>query len=352
MITFEDLLKKASEMNASDVHLTVGIPPVMRINGNLVPFGEDKFTPKEIERCVKEILNEEQLNKYNEFGEIDLSYSLNGVGRFRINVFRQRGSNAIALRTVPLQVPTLDKLGMPQLIKDLTKKARGLILVTGPTGSGKSTTLAAMINEINSTRSTHIITLEDPIEYLHKHKKSIVNQREIGYDTKSYANALRASLREDPDIILIGEMRDLETISIALTAAETGHLVLSTLHTMGVSKSIDRIVDVFPPYQQQHIKIQLAAVLEGVVYQQLIPKADGNGRVAALEMMVATPAIKNLIREGKTYQIDSTIQTGGKYGMKTMDMSLVELYKSGTISYDDAMAYAVDSDIMSRLINL
>lgn len=352
MVTFEDLLKKASEMNASDVHLTVGIPPVMRINGNLVPFGEDKFTPKEIERCVKEILNEDQLNKYNEFGEIDLSYSLNGVGRFRINVFRQRGSSAIALRTVPLQVPTLDKLGMPQIIKDLTKKTRGLILVTGPTGSGKSTTLAAMINEINSTRSTHIITLEDPIEYLHKHKKSIVNQREIGYDTKSYANALRASLREDPDIILIGEMRDLETISIALTAAETGHLVLSTLHTMGVSKSIDRIVDVFPPYQQQHIKIQLAAVLEGVIYQQLIPKADENGRVAALEMMIATPAIKNLIREGKTYQIDSTIQTGGKYGMKTMDMSLVELYKSGVISYDDAMTYAVDSDIMSRLINL
>lgn len=352
MITFEDLLKKASEMNASDVHLTVGIPPIMRINGNLVPFGEDKFTPKEIEKCVKEILNEDQLDKYNEFGEIDLSYSLNGVGRFRINIFRQRGSSAIALRTVPLQVPTLDKLGMPQIIKDLTKKTRGLILVTGPIGSGKSTTLAAMINEINSTRSTHIITLEDPIEYLHKHKKSIVNQREIGYDTKSYASALRASLREDPDIILIGDIRDLETISIALTAAETGHLVLSTLYTMGASKSIDRIVDVFPPYQQQHIRIQLAAVLEGVIYQQLIPKADGNGRVAALETMIATPAIKNLIREGKTYQIDSTIQTGGKYGMKTMDMSLVELYKSGVINYDDAMAYAVDRDIMSRMINL
>ena len=352
MITFEDLLKKASEMNASDVHLTVGIPPIMRINGNLVPFGEDKFTPKEIEKCVKEILNEDQLDKYNEFGEIDLSYSLNGVGRFRINIFRQRGSSAIALRTVPLQVPTLDKLGMPQIIKDLTKKTRGLILVTGPTGSGKSTTLAAMINEINSTRSTHIITLEDPIEYLHKHKKSIVNQREIGYDTKSYASALRASLREDPDIILIGDIRDLETISIALTAAETGHLVLSTLYTMGASKSIDRIVDVFPPYQQQHIRIQLAAVLEGVIYQQLIPKADGNGRVAALETMVATSAIRNLIREGKTYQIDSTIQTGGKYGMKTMDMSLVELYKSGVINYDDAMAYAADREIMSRLINL
>ncbi|HBG38180.1 MAG TPA: type IV pili twitching motility protein PilT, partial [Clostridiaceae bacterium] len=194
--------------------------------------------------------------------------------------------------------------------------------------------------------------LEDPIEYLHKHKKSIVNQREIGYDTKSYASALRASLREDPDIILIGDIRDLETISIALTAAETGHLVLSTLYTMGASKSIDRIVDVFPPYQQQHIRIQLAAVLEGVIYQQLIPKADGNGRVAALETMIATPAIKNLIREGKTYQIDSTIQTGGKYGMKTMDMSLVELYKSGVINYDDAMAYAVDRDIMSRMINL
>jgi len=352
MITFEDLLKKASEMNASDVHLTVGIPPIMRINGNLVPFGEDKFTPKEIEKCVKEILNEDQLDKYNEFGEIDLSYSLNGVGRFRINIFRQRGSNAIALRTVPLQMPTLDKLGMPQIIKDLTKKTRGLILVTGPTGSGKSTTLAAMINEINSTRSAHIITLEDPIEYLHKHKKSIVNQREIGYDTKSYASALRASLREDPDIILIGDIRDLETISIALTAAETGHLVLSTLYTMGASKSIDRIVDVFPPYQQQHIRIQLAAVLEGVIYQQLIPKADGNGRVAALETMVATSAIRNLIREGKTYQIDSTIQTGGKYGMKTMDMSLVELYKSGVINYDDAMAYAADREIMSRLINL
>lgn len=351
MIPFQELLAKTVELNASDLHITVGIPPTMRINGNLLPYGNERLTPKEVEEYTKYVLTEEQYQKYISIGEIDLSYSVQGIGRFRVNIFRQRGSDAMALRTVALQMPTLEKLSMPPVIKNLCKKTRGLILVTGPTGSGKSTTLAAMINEINNTRSGHIITLEDPIEYLHKHKKSIVNQREIGYDTKSYAAALRSALREDPDVILVGEMRDLETISIAITAAETGHLVMSTLHTIGASKTIDRIVDVFPPHQQQQIKVQLSAVIEGIISQQLITRADGEGRVCALEIMVATPAIRNLIREGKTHQIDSAVQTGGKHGMKTMDMSLVELYKKGIITYDDAMTYCVDKDIMERLIN-
>lgn len=351
MIPFHELLNKAVELNASDLHITVGIPPTMRINGRLIPYGSEKLSPKDVEEYVKVVLTQEQYQNYISLGEIDLSYSIQGIGRFRVNIFRQRGSDAMALRTVALQMPTLEKLGMPQVVKSLCQKTRGLILVTGPTGSGKSTTLAAMINEINNNRSGHIITLEDPIEYLHKHKKSIVNQREIGHDTKSYSAALRAALREDPDVILVGEMRDLETISIAITAAETGHLVMSTLHTIGASKTIDRIVDVFPPHQQQQIKVQLSAVLEGIISQQLITRADGEGRVCALEIMVATPAIRNLIREGKTHQIDSAVQTGGKYGMKTMDMSLVELYKKGIITYGEAMTYCVDKDIMERLIN-
>lgn len=352
MLKFQELLEKVVEIGASDLHITVGIPPTARVNGSLVQITDEKLTTEMAEHYVKEVLSEEQYKKYLEVGELDFSYSIQGVGRFRVNAFRQRGSDAMALRAVAAQVPTLEKLNMPSVLKELTNKTRGLILVTGPTGSGKSTTLAAMINEINQNRSCHIITLEDPIEYLHKHKKSIVNQREIGHDSKSYANALRAALREDPDVILVGEMRDLETISIAITAAETGHLVLSTLHTIGASKTVDRIVDVFPPYQQQQIKVQLSAVLEGVISQQLIKRADGNGRVCAMEIMVATPAIRNLIREGKTHQIDSAVQTGAKYGMKTMDMSLVELYKKGLITYEDALNYSVDRDIVMRLINL
>ncbi|SQB91677.1 twitching motility protein [Clostridium tetanomorphum] len=253
---------------------------------------------------------------------------------------------------VGLKVPTLSDLNFPPIIKELTSKQRGLVIVTGPTGSGKSTTLAAMINEINANRAAHIVTLEDPIEYLHKHNKSIINQREIGKDTKSYANALKSVLREDPDVILVGEMRDLETISVAITAAETGHLVFSTLHTIGAAKTVDRIIDVFPPYQQQQIKVQLAAVLKGVISQQLIPKIDGNGRVAALEVMVSTPAIQNMIREGKTHQIESSIQTGAKHGMKTMDMCLAELYKKELISYEDAMTYSVDKEMLTRIISL
>jgi len=281
---------------------------------------------------------------------MDTSYSISGLGRFRANIYKQRGGDAIALRVVSLKVPTLKELDFESAVRELTNKQRGLVLVTGPTGSGKSTTLAAMINEINHNRTAHIITLEDPIEYLHKHNKSIVNQREIGKDSRNYKSALKAILREDPDVILVGEMRDLETISIAITAAETGHLVLSTLHTIGAAKTIDRIVDVFPPFQQQQVKIQLAGVLQGIISQQLLPKVGDDGRVAALEIMTITPAIQNLIREGKTHQIESAVQTGSKYGMKTMDMAIAELYRQGQITKEVALTYAIDKDILTRMI--
>lgn len=351
LITLSELLEITVRENASDLHLTVGIYPTIRVNGELKKLGDKKLTASHTENYVKEILGD-KYHLYEETGEIDTSLSLSGIGRFRVNAYKQRGSHAVAIRAVALKVPTLNELKMPSVVKELTKRKRGLVLVTGPTGSGKSTTLAAMINEINSTRAAHIITLEDPIEYLHKHNKSIINQREIGKDTRSYKAALRSALREDPDVILIGEMRDLETISIAVTAAETGHLVLSTLHTIGAAKTIDRIIDVFPPHQQEQIKIQLSAVLQGIISQQLIPKADGKGRIAAMEIMVMNSAIQNLIREGKTHQIQSSIQTGMKYGMKTMDMNLVELYKQGLVSYEDIITASIDKDIINRMIQI
>jgi twitching motility protein PilT len=351
MYALKELLSTTIEMEASDLHLTVGLVPTIRINGSLKRIGDHKLTPTELKEFSKEIL-EDKYAEYNDLGEMDTSYSLAGIGRFRVNIFKQRNSDAIAIRVIALKIPTLDELKHPKVIKELIKKQRGLILVTGPTGSGKSTTLAAIINEINNTREAHIITLEDPIEYLHKHGKSIINQREIGKDSKSYQNALKAILREDPDVILVGEMRDLETISIAITAAETGHLVFSTLHTIGAAKTIDRIIDVFPPHQQQQIRVQLAAVLQGVISQQLVPTVDNKGRVSSLEIMVSTPGIQNLIREGKTHQIESAIQTGGKYGMKTMDMALGELYKKGQIDLETALTYAVDNETIKRIMML
>lgn len=351
MYNLKELLEKTIELNASDLHLTTGIPPVIRLNGKLIVIGEENLNEDTMAKFAKEILGD-KFDEYNEIGEADISYALADKCRFRVNVFKQSNKDAIALRVLSLKIPSLDELNHPNILKELIKKQRGLILVTGPTGSGKSTTLAAMINEINKTRSAHIITLEDPIEYVHNHQKCIINQREIGKDTKSYGNALRAVLREDPDVILVGEMRDLETISIAITAAETGHLVLSTLHTIGAAKTIDRIIDVFPPYQQQQIKIQLASVLQGIISQQLVPSIDGTKRFAALETMVITPAIQNQIREGKTYQIESAIQTGSKYGMKTMDMSLGELVRNGDISKETAILYSVDKEILEKMIML
>ncbi|SUY47351.1 twitching motility protein [Clostridium putrefaciens] len=351
LLDLNKLLEITTKMQASDLHLTVGVSPTVRINGRLKSIDEDKLSQYETEKYAKDILGE-LYEEYLKKGELDISYSVAGLGRFRANVFKQRGSSALAIRTISLKVPTLKELAHPPIIKELINKKRGLILVTGPTGSGKSTTLAAMINEINNSREAHIITLEDPIEYLHKHNKSIINQREIGKDSISYKNALRAILREDPDVILVGEMRDLETISIAITAAETGHLVLSTLHTIGATKTIDRIVDVFPPHQQQQIKIQLASVLQGIISQQLIEKSDKQGRVAVLETMVVTAAVQNMIREGKTHQIESSIQTGSKYGMKSMDMALAELYKKGIITNEVALNYCIDKELLTRMLLL
>jgi twitching motility protein PilT len=346
-----ELLETTIRKKASDLHLVTGIPPVLRINGNLIRMDEAKLSPQDTEKFAKQILGDD-FDSINERGEMDLSYSVSGLGRFRVNVYKQRGTVALAIRVVGARIPEIDELGLPEVVKELSLSKRGLILVTGPAGSGKSTTLAAMINEINKNKSSHIITLEDPIEFLHKHDKSIVEQREIGKDTKNFRSALRAVLREDPDVILIGELRDLDTISVALTAAETGHLVLSTLHTVGAAKTINRLVDVFPPHQQQQVKIQLASVLNGIVSQQLVPTSDGKSRVCAAETMISTTAIQNMIREGKTYQIESALQTGSKYGMKTMDMSLVELYKKKLISYEDALSHAVDREMLIRLLSL
>ena len=345
-----ELLSIGAERNASDVHLTVGIPPTYRIDGALVSLVEKKLTSEDTLYLVRQALDQTRLNKLEEDGEIDFSYSIHTIGRFRVNAFKQRGSYAMVLRIIPLEIPLMDELGLPPILSDLSKLPRGLILVTGPTGSGKTTTLASIINKINSERKCHIITLEDPLEYLHKHKKSIVNQREVGSDTRNFANGLRGALREDPDVILVGEMRDLETISTAITAAETGHLVLSTLHTNGAAKTMDRIVDVFPPYQQQQIRVQLASVIEAVISQQLLIKSSGKGRVGAYEVMTATPAIRNLIREGKNHQIDTSIQTSGALGMHTMDTSLINLYKRGEITKETAVSQAYNMEEVRKKI--
>lgn len=348
--TIEELLKIGKENGASDIHITVGVPPKMRVNGHIITLDTDRCLPPDTRRYLEEIMDEKQIKAFEEKGEHDMSFSIREIGRFRVNAFLQRGSVAIALRLVSTEVPDPSELGVPTSVVDLYNRKRGLILVTGPTGSGKSTTLAAIIDKINKNRDAHIITLEDPIEYLHHHNKSIVNQREIGLDSHSYANALRAALREDPDVILVGEMRDFETISVAITAAETGHLVLSTLHTIGAASTVDRVIDVFPPHQQQQIRVQFANVLEAVVSQQLIPTADGKGRAAAFEVMHTTNAVRSLIRDSKSHQLVSVMQTNRAMGMITMDEAILQLYMSGKINAQMAIQFAVDPDAMSKKV--
>ncbi len=348
MPTIEEMLTVAKEAGASDVHITVGIPPKMRVNGQLITMDYPRLMPGDTLQLLMEIMNDQQREKFDEKGEHDMSFSIPNVGRYRVNAYHQRGSVAIALRLVGTEIPTPESLGVPESVVDLYMRKRGLVLVTGPTGSGKSTTLAAIIDRINNNRECHVITLEDPIEYLHHHNLSMVNQREIGLDSQTYANALRAALREDPDVILVGEMRDFETISVAITAAETGHLVLSTLHTIGAASTVDRVIDVFPPHQQQQIRVQFANVLEAVISQQLIPTADGKGRVAAFEVMHANHAVRNLIREGKTHQLMSVMQTNRKLGMIAMDEAILQLYSQGRITKDSAIQFAQNPDEMEN----
>ncbi|NTW72378.1 MAG: type IV pilus twitching motility protein PilT [Eubacteriaceae bacterium] len=345
-----EMLKATSEMKASDLHITVGLPPMVRVDGALRPLttADGVYLPEETQKIIFSIMDDRQLETLQTKGQVDYSYSIPGWGRFRVNAYRQRNTYSMASRVVGQNIPTFKDLALPESLRELTQLNKGLILVTGPTGSGKSTTLASMIDIINQDRKCHILTLEDPIEYLHKHKNSMVNQREIGYDTMDYGAGLRAALREDPDVILIGEMRDLDSIQIALTAAETGHLVLSTLHTVGTAKTIDRVIDVFPPHQQQQVKVQLSTVLQGVVSQQLIAKKDQPGRIVALEIMIANPAIRNLIREGKTHQVNSIIQMSSKMGMVTMDNYLFDLYSQGLISMDSALFYSLDQETMKK----
>ena len=351
MYDLSEILIHSVECRASDIHLSVGRAPNYRIDGVLHTEGEEKLKPDDVKNLIMPLLDERHKRELEESGQTDFAHAIPGVGRFRVNVFKQRGTVASVMRALPFEIPEPDMLGIPPEVVAVTEKKRGLVLVTGPTGSGKSTTLASLIQVINRTRADHIITLEDPIEYLHKHDKSIVNQREIGSDTENYAKALRAALREDPDVILVGEMRDLETISTAITAAETGHLVLSTLHTIGADKTIDRIIDVFPPDQQQQVRIQLAAVLECVVSQQLLKRSDGQGRVAALEVLFANNAVRNLIREGKTFQIASIIQTSKRLGMQMMDDALYDLYMQRMVDGETVISYAQDPVTMNKKIN-
>lgn len=332
------VLLDAIMRKASDVHISIDLPPVFRINGILRKMNDESFTKIDLDNIVSSLLNDAQRSVYLDKGEIDLAYSIDDIGRFRINLYRQGGSHAIAIRIIPDRIPSGEELGIPPIVNQLAELEQGFVIVTGPTGSGKSTTLAAMVDLINSERRCHIITIEDPIEYIHRHKKSIIHQRELGSDTKSFSEALRAALRQDPDVILIGEMRDLETTATAITAAETGHLVLSTLHTSSTVGAIERIVDLFPPYQQAQIRGQLAQVLKGSIAQKLLPRADLAGRVAAFEVLTATPAIKNLIREGKTHQIHSIMQTSTRHGMQTMENSLNDLFEEKLISRETYLA--------------
>ncbi len=338
MATLYDLLRMMIEKNASDLHITTGSPPRFRIDGKLEHIDCPALTPADTKALCYSILTDAQKYKYEENNELDLSFGVKGLSRFRGNIFMQKGAVAGAFRTIPFEIKGFKELGLPEIVNELVKKPRGLILVTGPTGCGKSTTLASMIDRINSERYNHIITVEDPIEYLHTHKRCLINQREVNADTVSFKAALKYVLRQDPDVVLIGEMRDLETIEAALTVSETGHLTLATLHTNSAVQTINRIIDVFPPHQQDQIRVQLSFVLEAILAQQLIPKKSGKGRILAIELLVPNPAIRNLIREDKVHQIYSMMQTGqAKFGMQTMNQSLFELYSKGFLSYENAV---------------
>ena len=345
-----DLLERVLDLGGSDLHLTAGIHPSVRVHGELKPLTEfPVLTPSELRRMVYAILTQKQREKFENDLELDTSHSIAGKGRFRVNVFQQRDAIGSVMRVIPFEVVPLDNLGLPGVVTTLAELPRGLVLVTGPTGSGKSTTLASLIDIINATRPVHIMTVEDPIEFLHHHKKSVVNQREVGEDTYSFANALKHVLRQDPDVILVGEMRDLETISTAITAAETGHLVFATLHTQDAPQTVDRIIDVFPSHQQQQVRVQLASSLQAVVTQQLVPTKAKTGRAVAVEVLIATPAIRNLVREGKTHQIYSSMQAGGKFGMQTMDQSLADLVKAGKVSMETAIERCSNVEDLRRL---
>lgn len=349
-IHIDDLLREVVERGASDLHICVGVPPILRVDGALIQLNFEKFTPIVTQRMLYDILSDDQIQRFEETWELDFSYSLQNVSRFRVNIFKDKGNHAAAFRLIAMKIPTIKELGLPPVLETITRYPRGLVLVTGPTGSGKSTSLAAMIYQINCERSCHIITIEDPIEYLHQHKMSIINQREVGQDTKEFANALRASLREDPDVILVGEMRDLETMSNAIRAAETGHLVFATLHTNSAAQTVDRIVDSFPPSQQEQVRLMLSNSLQAVLCQQLMPRAGMPGRVCAMEIMIATPAIRNLIREAKAHQLTSMIQTSGGIGMMTMDQHLRELYQRGVITFDDAINRAMNPEEFKNMV--
>jgi len=345
-----DLFVLMKERNASDLHLTPGLPPMLRVDGEIVPTQYDKLTPEVCQRLIYSLLTETQRQRFEATNELDVAFGVKGIGRIRMNVFRQRGTVSAALRVIPTKIFSFEELGLPPVVYEVLGLPKGLVLVTGPTGSGKTTTLTSMIDYLNQHRRGHIITIEDPIEYLHSHKNCIVNQREVGTDTASFAAALKYVLREDPDIILVGEMRDLETIQAALTIAETGHLVFATLHTNDAVQSINRIIDVFPPHQQTQVRTQLSFVLQAVFSQMLLPRATGQGRVLAVEVLIVTPAIRNLIRDQKVEQIALAIQTGGKFGMQTMNQSLYNLYMKKLITYQTAISSSLDPDGLKRML--
>jgi len=351
-VHINDLLAMTVTKSASDLHLKVGGVPVLRINGELVPQDEMlEMTSEDMKQVFEEVTTDEQRSSLIEELELDFAYQSNGIGRFRINAYLQEGTISLACRPVQTQIPTIEDLGLPEMCKSLVLKSNGLIVVTGPTGSGKSTTLAAMMNYLNEKEKRKIVTIEDPIEFVYQDKKCVFSQRELGTDTRSFANALKHALRQDPDVILVGEMRDLETMAAALTAAETGHLVLTTLHTPSAPQAVDRFIDIFPPHQQQQVRVQLSTTLEGVLYQTLVPRSDGSGRVAAVEIMVATTAIRNLIREGKTYQLMNVIQTGSQYGMQTLDQALLALCRNGIISREEALTRSANVEELKEMLD-